>query len=41
MFSYEKHFSEDMKESILNDYDLLLSMYHQDDIKELIKMNKK
>ena len=37
MFSYEKHFSEDMKESILNDYDLLLSMYHQDDIKELIK----
>ena len=35
MFSYEKHFSEEMKDSILNDYDLLLSMY-QDDIKELI-----
>ena len=35
MFSYEKHFSEEMKGSILNDYDLLLSMY-QDDIKELI-----
>ena len=35
MFSYEKHFSEEKKDSILNDYDLLLSMY-QDDIKELI-----
>ena len=36
MFSYEKHFSEEMKDSIFNDYDLLLSMYHPDDIKELI-----
>ena len=35
MFSYEKHFSSDMKDSIINDYELLLSMYHQDDIKEL------
>ena len=35
MFSYEKQFSSDMKDSIINDYELLLSMYHQDDIKEL------
>mgnify|MGYP002626283297 FL=1 len=35
MFSYEKHFSSDVKESIINDYDLLLSMYHPDDIKEI------
>ena len=38
MFSYEKHFSEEKKDSILNDYDLLLSMY-QDDIKELNPLN--
>ena len=35
MFTYEKEIGDDMKESILNDYELLTSMY-QDDIKELI-----
>ena len=35
MFSYEKHFSSDVQDSITNDYDLLLSMYHPDDIKEI------
>ena len=35
MFSYEKHFSSDMKDSIKSDYELLLSMYQKDDIKEL------
>ena len=35
MFSYEKHFSSEIKESIVNDYELLLSMYQKDDIKEI------
>ena len=35
MFSYEKHFSSDMKDSIITDFELLLSMYQKDDIKEL------
>ena len=35
MFSYEKHFSSEIKDSIINDYELLLSMYQKDDIKEL------
>ena len=35
MFSYEKHFSSEMKDSIINDYELLLSMYQKDDIKEI------
>ena len=41
MFSYEKHFSSDVKDSIINDYDLLLSMYHPDDIKEINKNERK
>ena len=39
MFTYEKEIGDDMKESILNDYELLCSMY-QDDIKELLIMKK-
>ena len=35
MISYEKHFSSEIKESIINDYELLLSMYQKDDIKEI------
>ncbi len=35
MISYEKHFSSEMEESIINDYELLLSMYQKDDIKNL------
>ena len=35
MISYEKHFSSEMEESIINDYELLLSMYQKDDIKEI------
>lgn len=36
MFSYEKHLSSEDKDSIINDYELLLSMYNHEDIKELI-----
>ena len=36
MFSYKKHLSPEDKESIINDYELLISMYNQEDIKELI-----
>ena len=35
MFSYEKHFSSEIKDSIINDYELLLSMYQKFDIKEI------
>ena len=40
MFSYEKHFSTNEKDSIINDYELLVSMYNIDDIKELINNEK-
>ena len=36
MFSYSKKLNEDSNDSIINDYELLLSMYHPDDIKEII-----
>ena len=40
MISYEKHFSSEIKESIINDYELLLSMYQKDDIKEIRQRSK-